>query len=114
MRVVKERRTGEEIPFCMITHCPICGTKLEKREEEVAYYCPNPHCDARNIEGLIHFSSRDTMNIDGFGESIVEDFYNMGYLKSIPDFYKLYQHKQDLKELERFWGKKYSKFIRFY
>ena len=102
VRVVKERRTGEEIPFRMITHCPICGTKLEKREEEVAYYCPNPHCDARNIEGLIHFSSRDTMNIDGFGESIVEDFYNMGYLKSIPDFYKLYQHKQDLKELEGF------------
>lgn len=102
VRVAKERRTGEEIPFRMITHCPICGTKLEKHEEEVAYYCPNPHCDARNIEGLIHFSSRDTMNIDGFGESIVEDFYNMGYLKSIPDFYKLYQHKQDLKELEGF------------
>lgn len=102
VRVIKERRTGEEIPFKMIKNCPICGTELVKHEEEVAYYCPNPHCDARNIEGLIHFSSRDTMNIDGFGESIVEDFYNMGYLKSIPDFYRLHQYKQELKELEGF------------
>ncbi len=102
VRVIKERRTGEEIPFKMIKKCPICGTELVKHEEEVAYYCPNPHCDARNIEGLIHFSSRDTMNIDGFGESIVEDFYNMGYLKSIPDFYRLHQYKQELKELEGF------------
>lgn len=102
VRVIKERRTGEEIPFKMIKNCPICGTELVKHEEEVAYYCPNPRCDARNIEGLIHFSSRDTMNIDGFGESIVEDFYNMGYLKSIPDFYRLHQYKQELKELEGF------------
>ncbi|MBD9085071.1 NAD-dependent DNA ligase LigA [bacterium] len=102
VRVIKERRTGEEISFKMIKNCPICGTELVKHEEEVAYYCPNPHCDARNIEGLIHFSSRDTMNIDGFGESIVEDFYNMGYLKSIPDFYRLHQYKQELKELEGF------------
>lgn len=102
VRVIKERRTGEEIPFKMIKNCPICDTELVKHEEEVAYYCPNPYCDARNIEGLIHFSSRDTMNIDGFGESIVEDFYNMGYLKSIPDFYRLHQYKQELKELEGF------------
>ena len=102
VRVIKERRTGEEIPFKMIKNCPICGTELVKHVEEVAYYCPNPHCDARNIEGLIHFSSRDTMNIDGFGESIVEDFYNMGYLKSVPDFYRLHQYKQELKELEGF------------
>ena len=102
VRVIKERRTGEEVPFNMISECPICGTKLIKPEEEVAYYCPNPHCDARNIEGLIHFASRDTMNIEGFGESIVEDFYNMGYLKTIPDFYNLYTKKQDLKELEGF------------
>lgn len=102
VRVIKERRTGEEISFQMVSECPICGTKLIKPDEEVTYYCPNPHCDARNIEGLIHFASRDTMNIEGFGESIVEDFYNMGYLKTIPDFYNLHTKKQDLKELEGF------------
>lgn len=102
VRVEVSRRNGEEIPFKMIENCPICGSKLVKNEDEVAWYCKNPKCDARNIEGLIHFSSRATMNIDGFGESIVEDFYNIGYLKTIPDYYRLYNHKEELKELEGF------------
>lgn len=97
-----ERRTGEEVPFKMIENCPICGTKLVKKEGEVAYFCPNEFCDARNIEGLIHYASRDAMNIEGFGERIVEDFYNMGYLKTISDFYNLYTHKEALMELEGF------------
>lgn len=102
VKVLKERRTGIEIPFKMIKNCPICNSKLEKKETEANYFCPNPNCDARNIEGLIHFSSRETMNIEGFGESIVEDFYNDGYLKTICDYYTLYNHKEDLKELEGF------------
>ena len=102
VRVEKSRRTGNEIPFKMIDTCPICGTKLIKKESEANYFCPNDYCDARNIEGLIHFSSRPTMNIEGFGENIVEDFYNMGYLQTIPDYYKLYKYKEELKELEGF------------
>lgn len=102
VKVLKERRTGIEIPFKMIKNCPICNSKLEKKETEANYFCPNTNCDARNIEGLIHFSSRETMNIEGFGESIVEDFYNEGYLKTICDYYTLYNHKEDLKELEGF------------
>ena len=102
VKVIKERRTGNEIPFKMIDICPICGTKLIKKENEVAYYCPNSKCDARKIEGLIHYASRNTMNIEGFGEQIVEDFYNRGYLKRIPDFYYLYKVKQELMELEGF------------
>ena len=97
-----ERRTGEELPFEMIKNCPICNTPLVKKETEAAYFCPNEKCDARNIEGLIHYASRDAMNIEGFGERIVEDFYNFGYLKSIPDFYHIKDHKEDLKELEGF------------
>lgn len=102
VRVEKQRRTGKELPFKMIDKCPICKSDLIRKETEAAYYCINEMCDAKNIENLIHFSSRDTMNIEGFGEAIVEDFYNMGYLKSIPDYYTLYEHKQDLKELEGF------------
>lgn len=102
VRVIKERRNGSEIPFKMIEKCPICGDKLIKKEQEAAYYCLNPKCDARKIEGLIHFSSRNTMNIEGFGENIVEDFYNMGYLKKITDFYELKKYKEELKELEGF------------
>ena len=97
-----ERRSGNEAPFKMIDTCPICGTKLIKKDGEVAYFCPNESCDARNIEGLIHYASRDAMNIEGFGERIVEDFYNMGYLKSISDFYTLKNKKESLMELEGF------------
>jgi len=102
VKVIKERRNGTEIPFKMIENCPICGSKVVRKENEAAHYCLNPACDARKIEGLIHFGSRDTMNIDGFGEAIIEDFYNMGYLKRIPDFYTLYKYKEELQELEGF------------
>lgn len=102
VKVISERRDGTQIPFKMIKFCPICGTKLIKKETEAAYYCENPFCDARKIEGLIHFVSRDTMNIEGFGERIIEDFYNMGYLKTVVDFYELKNFKQELMELEGF------------
>lgn len=102
VKVVTERRDGTQIPFKMIDICPICGSKLVRRENEAAYYCENELCDARKIEGLIHYVSRDAMNIEGFGERIIEDFYNRGYLKSIVDFYNLKNHKQELMELEGF------------
>jgi len=86
----------------MTSNCPICESKLVRKENESAYYCLNPHCDAKKIEGLIHYTSRNAMNISGFGDSIVEDFYNMGYLKNITDFYKLKKHRQELMELEGF------------
>lgn len=111
VEVKKERRTGEELPVKMIENCPICGTKLIRKESEAAYFCTNENCDARNIETLIHFASRDAMNIEGFGERIVEDFYNMGFLKSISDYYKLYTHKEMLMELEGFGEKSISNLI---
>lgn len=101
----KERRNGTEIPFQMTDSCPICKSKLIRKENESAYYCVNPACDARRIEGLCHFVSRDAMYIEGFGDRIVEDFYNMGYLKYITDFYYLHQYKQELMELEGFGDK---------
>lgn len=111
VEVKKERRTGNEVSFKMIEKCPICGTKLIKKQDEVAYFCPNNKCDARNIEGLIHYASRDAMNIEGFGERIVEDFYNMGYLKTIDDYYKLDIHKEELKNLEGFGEKSISNLL---
>ena len=102
-RPVIERRTAELKEFEMTKTCPICKSQLIKKES--AYYCVNKLCDAKKIEGLIHFVSRDAMNIDGFGDNIIEDFYNMGYLKSIPDFYNLYNYKDQLMELEGFGSK---------
>ncbi len=102
VEVKKERRTGKEIDFEMIRDCPICHIKLVRKEKEAAYYCMNSKCPAKKIEALIHYASRNAMNIEGFGEHIVEDFYNMGYLKDYPDFYRLYEHKEELMELEGF------------
>ncbi len=100
VEVKKERRKGYEVPFKMIENCPMCGSILVK--EDANYFCKNESCPARKIEGLIHFASRDTMNIDGLGERIIEDFYNMGFIKNISDIYLLKDHKEDLMELEGF------------
>ena len=103
VEVKKERRKGNEEPFKMTEECPICGSKLVKnKDDEANYYCVNPHCDAKRIESLIHFASRDAMNIEGFGDEIVEDFYNLGYLKHVDDFYRLERYKGELMELEGF------------
>lgn len=111
VEVKKERRTGNEQVFKMPESCPICGTKLVKKDEEKHYYCLNEFCDARKINGLIHFASRDAMNIEGFGENIVEDFYNIGYLKSIKDFYLIEEHKEELMMLEGFGEKSINNLI---
>ncbi len=108
---VKERRTGLEKPFKMITECPICHTKLIKKEGQVDYYCPNENCPARGIEGLIHFASRDAMNIDGLGDEIIEDFYNEGFLTSILDFYHLEEHEEEILTLEGFGKKSFENMI---
>ncbi len=105
VEVKEDRRTGEEKDFVMITECPMCNTKLIKKEGQVDYYCPNNKCPARHVEGLIHFVSRDAMNIDGFGDRIMEDFYNFGYIGTIADIYSLKEHEKDLIRLEGFGDK---------
>ncbi len=100
VEVKKERRTGEEEAFQMITNCPMCNSQLVKKEGQVDYYCPNRKCPARNIESLIHFVSRDAMNIDGLGDRIMEDFYNFHFIATIADIYSLKDHEKDLIRLE--------------
>lgn len=96
--VKEERRTTTLVPFEMIQFCPMCGEELIKKEAH--HYCVNEHCPARKIESLTHFVSRDAMYIEGFGERIVEDLYNMNYIKKVSDFYTLKKVKDELKELE--------------
>ena len=108
---VKERRVNELEPYVMIDKCPICGTKLEESASKIDLYCPNEHCPARKVNSLIHFISRGCMNIDGLGESIVEDFYNMGIIKDITDIYKLKDKKEELIELEGFGSKSVSNLL---
>lgn len=106
VRSLKERRIGTEKPFTMIEKCPICGTNIVRKEEEADYYCPNNDCPARKIENIIHFVSRDAMNIDGMGESVVEELYNEGYIKSIIDIYEFDKYKDELIELDGYGKKK--------
>ena len=105
VEVKKERRTGKEKVFEMITTCPMCNTNLVKKEGQVDYYCPNKKCPARSIESLIHFASRDAMNIDGLGDRIMEDFYNFHFIGTIADIYSLKNHEQDLTRLEGYGDK---------
>jgi len=105
VEVKKERRTGQEIDFEMIENCPICGSTLQKKKDQVDHYCMNTKCPARRIESFTHFVSRNAMNIDGLGERIIEDFYNLGYLKQLPDVYKLEVHRKDLTLLEGYGDK---------
>lgn len=106
----KERRLGTEVPFEMINECPICGSPLVKKGN-VDYFCVNDNCPKKNIEGLIHFASRNAMNIDGLGDEILEDFYNEGFIRSIPDFYHLNEHKEDIIELEGYGLKKVTNLL---
>lgn len=100
-----ERRTGNEKDFVMITECPMCQTKLVKKEGQVDYFCTNSKCPARHIEGLIHFASRDAMNIEGLGDRIMEDFYNFKFIGNIADIYSLKDHAKELVRLEGFGDK---------
>lgn len=107
----KDLRTGNEKEFVMITNCPICGEKLIKKEGQVDYYCPNKFCPARSIEKLIHFASKDAMDIDGLGDEIIEDFYNLGIVKNYYDFFTLFKHKDLIMSQEGYGNKKINNIL---
>ncbi|MCD7949406.1 MAG: NAD-dependent DNA ligase LigA [Erysipelotrichaceae bacterium] len=111
VRSLKERRNGSEKPFVMIDTCPYCGSKLVRKDNEAAYYCLNKDCDSKKIEKIIHFASRDAMNIEGLGEKIIEQFYNLGFVKCIEDIYSLADHKQEIMDIEGFGQKSMDNLI---
>ncbi len=89
VNVLVERRTGEEVDFLMPTHCPECESELVRIEGEVALRCINPKCPAQIREGLIHFVSRNAMNIDGLGERVVSQLFQEKLIEDVADLYKL-------------------------
>ena len=109
VRVIKEERTGDEVPYEMPTHCPACDTELVHLDDEVALRCMNPNCPAQLKEGLIHFVSRDAMNIDGLGEKVIEQLFKEQLVNSIDDIYRL--KKDQLLPLERMGEKSSSNLI---
>jgi len=105
VEVIKERRTGKEKEFKMIDRCPMCGSLLIRKDGQADWFCMNDDCPARNIEKLCHFVSRKAMNIDGLGDKIIEDFFNLGFIKEITDIYKLDKYREELIELEGYGNK---------
>ncbi|KGP74503.1 NAD-dependent DNA ligase LigA [Pontibacillus yanchengensis] len=99
VRVVFDERTGDEEEYFMPETCPECGSELEHLEEEVALRCLNPNCPAQLREALIHFVSRNAMNIDGLGEKVIAQLFREDLVHTIADLYKL--EKEALLELER-------------
>jgi DNA ligase (NAD+) len=89
VRSLPERRTGAEQPYLPPTHCPACGTPIERREGEVARYCPNRQCPGRNYEGIVHFASRGAMDIQGLGEERVRQLVEAGLVSDVADLYRL-------------------------
>lgn len=102
VRILPEKRDGSEISFEMTKVCPICKSTLHKKEENAAWYCLNELCEARRQESLIHFASRNAMNIEGFGEKVIEEFFNLGFIHEFKDFYLLKNHKEELMQLDGF------------
>ena len=109
VRVVKERREEGTLPFKMTTSCPICGAPLIQKD--AIHYCSNTKCDARHIEGLIHYCSKDAMDIDGLGDKIIEYFFNQKFIHSIPSLYRFEHYAQDIKITDGFGEKSVVKLL---
>jgi DNA ligase (NAD+) len=104
VKVVPGARTGAEKEINPPKACPSCGGEVFKDEEEVAFRCVNPSCPVQFKRALLHFASRDAMDIEGFGESSTEQLVDKGLVKGFPDIYRL--KKEDLLGLELFKDKK--------
>ncbi len=107
--VLKEKRTGKEPEFQMPETCPVCGGKVERVEGEAAYRCMNPRCGGVVREKLIHFASRDAMDIEGLGPSVVDSLLACGLVKDPADFYTL--DAGELQQLERMGEKRAANLV---
>lgn len=106
VKVLKEKRTGKELDFEMPKVCPVCGAPAVREEGEAAIRCIGVECEAQNLRNIIHFASKEGMDIDGLGEKIVEQLYSNNLIKTIADIYYL---KQEDIELLKKDGKKFAK-----
>lgn len=95
---VYARRDGTQVPFKMITNCPDCGSELVKIE--AMHFCLNKNCPSRKIESLIHFASKDAMDIEGMGDKVCEQFFAEKFIQSIPDIYRLANFKENIIQIE--------------
>lgn len=111
VRSLAERRDGTQIVYEFPTLCPRCNGPLVRDENEAAHYCINTNCEARVVESLAHFASRDAMNIEGLGVKTVETLHQAHYLHSIADIYALHTKRDELVNLPGFKAKSVDNLI---
>ena len=111
VKVEKGDRNGTEVEFKMIDRCPMCNSELQKIDDGAHHYCLNPNCDARNIEAIVHYVSKSAMDIEGLGEKVVEELYNLGFVKNIADIYDINKYANELKNLEGYGEKSINNMI---
>ncbi len=109
VRPVVERRDGTQRPFEMITNCPECGMPLIRKD--AMHFCVNPSCPAKRIESIIHFASKDAMDIEGMGEKVVEQFFNQGFFTNIVEIYNLMDHRDEIIALDGWQSKSIDNLI---
>lgn len=95
---ILSRRDGTQTKWVMPSNCPVCGHPLTKVKN--MHYCLNPECNSRKIEKMIHFASRNAMDIDGMGANVIEEFFAEGFLHDIPDIYHLSDHASEIKAMD--------------
>lgn len=110
VEVVTERRTGDEQPFALPDHCPVCGAQVERLPDEAMAYCTNISCPAQVRERIKHYVSRGAMDVEGLGERNVDRFVDLGFLHDVADMYHLEREK--LLALERFGEKSVDNLLR--
>ena len=105
VEVLKDKRTGNEIDFEMPKVCPVCGAEVVREEGEAATRCIGIECPARTLRNIVHFASREAMNIDGLGEAIIEQLLDKDLINNISDIY--YLKLEDIASLKKD-GKKFA------
>lgn len=101
VEVVLDKRTGSERKFEMPHKCPVCGADTSREEGEAAVRCTGIKCPAQLFRSIVHFASRDAMNIEGLGPAIIDALLNKGFIKGVADLYYLHEKREELINMER-------------
>ncbi|MDD6467942.1 MAG: NAD-dependent DNA ligase LigA [Erysipelotrichaceae bacterium] len=101
VRSLKERRNGQQVPYEFPKFCPVCNAPLYRFDQEADHYCMNTECGARIVESIVHFASRDAMNIDGLGSKKVEQLHDAGLLNKVEDIYDLKYETEKMLALDK-------------
>ncbi len=109
VKAIPEERDGSQKEFTMIETCPVCGSPLTKID--AMHFCLNKSCPSRNIESLIHFASKDAMDIETMGEKVTQEFFDLGIIRTIPDIYEIYKHRDKLITMDGWSNKSVDKLL---